>query len=166
MILSEKTYHIERHILQGFLVILFIFPMVMACSTGVTDNQDSAIIILPTRSLTIATETGNVTYTVEVADEASEQQTGLMYRTSMASDRGMLFIFSKEDQHGFWMKNTYISLDMIFITAGKEVAFIAENTTPLSTDRIIPNEKVLYVLELNAGQVQSSGIKVGDIVSF
>src|SRR6202000_3538759 len=86
--------------------------------------------------LEIVTKSGVQVFSVEMATTDQEKETGLMYRKELADGKGMLFDFSPEQQVSMWMKNTYISLDMIFIRAEGRILRIAENTEPLST-RII-----------------------------
>lgn len=99
---------------------------------------------------------------VEVARNDADRAQGLMYRRSMAADRGMLFDFARVEPVSMWMQNTYLSLDMLFIDRTGRVVNVAENTEPLS-ERIIPSgAPVFAVLELNAGTARRIGLKVGD----
>ena len=114
--------------------------------------------------LTIQTASGPRQFQVEVVRDDAERMQGLMYRRSMAADRGMLFDFVRVEPVSMWMQNTYIPLDMLFIRPDGTVARIAQDTEPLST-RVIPSgEPVLSVLELNAGTSRRLGIKAGDRV--
>jgi len=88
---------------------------------------------------------------VEVADTPEEINRGLMYRNKMESNEGMLFIFSLERQQTFWMKNTMIPLDIIFINESHRIVHIAKHTIPYSRDPIPSVEPARYVLEVNAG---------------
>ncbi len=105
---------------------------------------------------------------VEIADTDIERETGLMNRNSLDRDRGMLFVFEKEDIYGFWMKDTLISLDMIWITENNEVVFIKENAKPCNEncEIFIPDKNAKYVLEINSGIAKELDIKEGDKVSF
>jgi uncharacterized protein len=112
--------------------------------------------------LEIATSTGPHSFSVEVMRTDEQRARGLMNRRFMAQDRGMLFDFKREEPVAMWMKNTYLSLDMVFIDKSGKVVNIAENTEPLS-ERIIPSAgPVLAVLELNAGTARRIGLKPGD----
>jgi uncharacterized membrane protein (UPF0127 family) len=114
--------------------------------------------------LTIQTSGGARAFQVEVARNDADREQGLMFRRSLAPDRGMLFDFARIEPVSMWMKNTYVSLDMIFIRADGTIARVAENTEPLST-RVIPSgEPVLGVLEVAAGTAHRLGIKRGDLV--
>jgi uncharacterized membrane protein (UPF0127 family) len=114
--------------------------------------------------LEIVTRNGVQVFSVEIATTEQEKETGLMYRKELADGKGMLFDFSPEQQVSMWMKNTYISLDMIFIAADGRIIRIAENTEPLST-RIIPSQGLAKgVLEVIAGTARKYGIAPGDRV--
>jgi hypothetical protein len=114
--------------------------------------------------LEIVTKSGVHVFSVEMATTEQEKETGLMYRKELADGKGMLFDFSPEQEVSMWMKNTYVSLDMIFIRADGRILRIAENTEPLST-RIIPSRGLAKgVLEVVAGTAQKYGIQPGDQV--
>jgi uncharacterized membrane protein (UPF0127 family) len=112
----------------------------------------------------IVTKSGIKVFQVEIATTDQERERGLMYRKSVPDGTGMLFNFGKEQEVVMWMKNTYVSLDMIFIRANGTIARIAENTTPLSEARIYSGPPVKGVLEVAAGTVRKYGIAVGDKV--
>ena len=101
-------------------------------------------------------------FQVEVARNQNDRAQGLMFRRSMAADRGMLFDFERVEPVAMWMQNTYLSLDMLFVRPDGTIARIAANTEPLSTRTIPSGEPVLAVLELNAGTAAQLGIRVGD----
>jgi uncharacterized protein len=114
--------------------------------------------------LEIVTKSGVQVFSVEMATTEQEKETGLMYRKELADGKGMLFDFSPEQEVSMWMKNTYISLDMIFIRADGRILRIAENTEPLST-KIIPSRGLAKgVLEVVAGTAKKYGIEPGDRV--
>lgn len=97
----------------------------------------------------------------EVVYTPAGRQIGLQYRKQMASEEGMLFIFSVEEPRSFWMKNTYLELDMIFLNSARQVVAVIERAKPLTEQ---PRESIvpaLYVLELNGGSVAKWGIRVG-----
>lgn len=116
-------------------------------------------------TLEIATKNGVHIFSVEMATTEDEKQKGLMYRRELADGKGMLFDFSPEQQISMWMKNTYISLDMIFIRADGRILRIAENTEPESTKIISSGGLARGVLEVPAGTAQKYGIAPGDRVS-
>lgn len=106
---------------------------------------------LPTEQLTVETAGGPQTFTVEIAGTESDRATGLMNRKEMAADAGMLFVFPDSGEKFFWMKNTYISLDMIFINEAGRIVSIARNTEPLSEKIVSSGGSARYVLEVIAG---------------
>ena len=112
--------------------------------------------------LTIETGAGVHTIEVEVADTPEERRIGLMHRTELAPDRGMLFDFGAVRQVTMWMKNTLIPLDMFFADSTGRIVTIAERTTPLSEKRMHSGQPVLYVLEMAGGSAARLGIASGD----
>ena len=114
--------------------------------------------------LTIKAPDKTHVFTVEVARTPEEQAKGLMFRTSLPENGGMLFPFEKPRFASFWMKNTPTPLDILYIRADGTIARIAENTEPLSTRTIPSGEPVLSVLEINGGVARQLGIKPGDTV--
>src|SRR5438105_3164710 len=116
-------------------------------------------------TLEIATKSGVQIFSVEMATTEDEKQKGLMYRRELADGKGMLFDFSPEQPISMWMKNTYISLDMIFIRADGRILRIAENTEPESTAIIASGGLARGVLEVPAGTARKYGIAPGDRVS-
>lgn len=117
--------------------------------------------------VTITTKQGrNVVFQVEVADSPAKRQLGLQYRRELASDRGMIFLFPEESQQTFWMKNTPIPLDMIFINRDMKIVGIVEQTVPFSLDSRSVNAPSQYVLEINGGLAKRHGIQTGDRVRF
>jgi hypothetical protein len=112
----------------------------------------------------IVTKKGVRVFEVEMAVTPEEQETGLMYRRELPDGKGMLFDMGEERPAVFWMKNTYVSLDIIFIRGNGSIARIAENTTPLSEARIYSGAPVRGVLEVVAGTAKRYGIAPGDRV--
>ena len=115
--------------------------------------------------LEIVTKSGVHVFSVEMATTEQEKETGLMYRKELADGKGMLFDFTPEQEVSMWMKNTYISLDMIFIRADGRILRIAENTEPMSTKIISSKGLAKAVLEVPAGTAQKYGIRPGDRVA-
>jgi uncharacterized membrane protein (UPF0127 family) len=116
-------------------------------------------------TLEIASKNGVHSFTVEIADTDAAREKGLMFRHSLPEGAGMLFDFHEPQDVGFWMKNTYIPLDMIFIRADGRIHRIAENTEPLSTRTIRAGAPVRAVLEVIGGTARKLGIAPGDRVS-
>ncbi len=107
----------------------------------------------------------NYCFNVELAKTPKELSAGLMFRKSLEKDNGMLFVFDKEGDYHFWMKNTLIPLDIIWLDKNNKVVFINENSQPCQPSfclDIDPKVSAKYVLEINAGIVKEIGLKIGD----
>jgi uncharacterized membrane protein (UPF0127 family) len=117
------------------------------------------------QTLEIASKTGVHPFSVEMAVTEKEREKGLMYRKSLPECQGMLFDFHAEQDTAFWMQNTYISLDIIFIRGDGRILRIAENAEPLSTKLIPSGGPVRGVLEVIAGTTRKLGIAAGDRVA-
>ncbi|MBS0246694.1 MAG: DUF192 domain-containing protein [Proteobacteria bacterium] len=115
--------------------------------------------------LEIASRSGVHAFTVEIAQTDAERAKGLMFRKELPEGHGMLFDFKKDQEVAFWMENTYIPLDMIFIRGDGTILRIEQNTTPLSTRNIPSGGPVRGVLEVIAGTVKKLGIAPGDKVA-
>jgi uncharacterized protein len=105
-------------------------------------------------------------FTAEMALTGQQQQQGMMFRTALADDKAMLFPFREQRVASFWMKNTLIPLDIIFIAGDGKIVNIAENATPYSLDPVQSTAPVMAVLELRGGLTAQMGIKAGDKVSW
>ena len=108
----------------------------------------------------------NITFNVEVANTIEERRTGLMYRKKLLNNEGMLFIFPSEKIIKLWMKNTYIPLDVIFISESKVIVDIKKNMEKLSEIIVKSKVKSKYALEFNAGLINKLDIEIGDKVLF
>ncbi|WP_172795253.1 DUF192 domain-containing protein [Polycladidibacter hongkongensis] len=105
-------------------------------------------------------------FSAEVAKSPSERARGLMYRQQLAPNAGMLFVFEDAGPQTFWMKNTYLPLDLLFIDAQRRVHHIAANAVPFSEKIISSRGDVVAVLEINGGLAKKLGIRVGDRVDW
>jgi uncharacterized membrane protein (UPF0127 family) len=114
--------------------------------------------------LTIDTDHGPRIFTVELATTPEQMARGLMFRRSLPPDAGMLFVYPDSRPVAFWMKNTLIPLDMLFIAGDGKVSRIVERAVPLSETPISSVDEVRAVLELNGGTAARLGIKPGDVV--
>jgi hypothetical protein len=117
---------------------------------------------LPREVVLVETAGSQYRFEVEVADDPLERAEGLMYRESLADNAGMLFLYPKPQPVEFWMKNTPLSLDIVFVREDGTIARIAERTTPMSEDLIPSGEPVRAVLEVKAGTMRQLGVTVGD----
>ncbi|MBI2338922.1 MAG: DUF192 domain-containing protein [Deltaproteobacteria bacterium] len=141
----------------GIFLVLFIFG---SCQSGCGDNGTTP------DTVTVITRSGSTEFAVEIADTAAERATGLMNRTDLSDRDGMLFIFDENTLTSFWMKDTPLSLDIIFIDENHRIIYVAENTEPFSEELITPTSVFRYVLEVKAGFADESGVETGDRVSL
>jgi uncharacterized membrane protein (UPF0127 family) len=124
-------------------------------------------VLTPLRPLTVRTARGDFRFLVEVADSEREREFGLMCRTSLAPDRGMLFDFGREQpEAAFWMRNTLIPLDIIYIRKDGVVRSIIRNARPLDETPRPAGGPILGVLELAGGRAAQIGLQPGDRVDF
>lgn len=117
--------------------------------------------------VTIETSEGRVhVFQVEIVSTPEEMALGLMFRQELAADAGMLFVYEEARETSFWMQNTFLPLDMLFINADGTIRHIAERTVPLSTASVPSHGPVRAVLEINGGTSERLGINVGDHVRW
>ena len=115
-------------------------------------------------ALSIITAKGEAKFEIEIAETPQQQAQGLMYRRSMPANAGMLFIYARPQPASYWMKNTFIPLDMLFIGTDGRIVNIRQRTVPHSLAPVRSDGEVLAVLELNGGTTSRLGIKAGDAV--
>lgn len=148
-------------------ILILSFSLLVGAVTSFTVPSAFAQAVEQTAALEpleIVSSTGHHKFSVEVMRTDSERAKGLMFRRFLPADRGMLFDFKTEQSVMMWMKNTYIPLDMVFISKAGVVTHVAENAEPMS-ERIISSGGPAYaVLEVNAGTAAKLGIKPGDRV--
>ena len=116
---------------------------------------------LPVETITIDTKAGLLCFSLEVAADDESREKGLMFRKAMAPDAGMLFDFHTPQLVSFWMENTILPLDMLFVRADGTIARIKANATPYSRENIPSGEPVQQVIELKAGRAPDLGITEG-----
>lgn len=116
-------------------------------------------------TIEIVSSTGVHAFSVQLATNDAERERGLMFVKSLPEGQGMLFDFKRDQPVSFWMRNTYIPLDMIFIAGNGRIMHIAENAKPLSDDLIPSQYPVRAVLEVIGGTAEKLGIKAGDRVT-
>ena len=138
--------------------------VVYACAQPAPRPAVDPVSGLELEQLTVDTQSGPVSLTVEIADDDRERNQGLMYRRSLADDRGMLFHFQQPEHASFWMRNTILSLDIIFIGPDGRILNIADHTTPYSDAPIPAAGLTRGVLEIGAGRAAELGIRPGDRV--
>jgi hypothetical protein len=140
----------------GFLTIIIIITLI-------------AIKLMPDQTLQIKTKTDTYDISIEIADSPEEQTLGLMWREDLPENKGMLFVYEKEDRPNFWMKNMEISLDILFINSDLKINHIEHDVQPCKTEkceRYNSPVPVQYVLELKSGFAEKYGVEIGDEVVF
>ncbi len=145
----------------SFIVLLSLcacFPEKEPASREITFEKTSLEILRPGRP--------PLELTVELADTQEKRERGLMYRSEMDDNAGMLFIFPAESLISMWMADTSVSLDMFFADSRGRITEIAEGTVPLSRERITSSEKTKIVLEMKAGAAERLDIRIGDTLRF
>ena len=153
----KKNYFSDA--LSVLAIALFITNLQFITSTPFVLAQSQS---LQSETFEIVTSRGKYNFEIEIADEPQERTIGLMNRENLDARGGMLFVFERHQIINMWMKNTLISLDMIFISHDGTVAKITPRTTPHSLEIISSGQPVSYVLELAAGMAAFIGLEPGD----
>lgn len=150
----------------------FLFFVIISISSCRKDKKvitQTEVSFTKEGELTIVKSTSDstiVTLDIEMAKTDYEIQTGLMYRNSMKNNQGMLFVFEGVRERSFYMKNTRIPLDLIFINENKTIVSFQKNAKPMDESSLLSNAPAKYVLEVNAGMVDVWAIGIGDTVSY
>ena len=128
-------------------------------------SADGQAMVLPVdpAPLVAVTGSGKHSFSIEIADTSDEREAGLMFRRTMADDHGMLFVFDKPGEVNFWMKNTPMALDLVFVGQDGRIKAIKRGE-PQSEAIIAPGHPVRFVLELKAGTAARDGLKDGDLL--
>ena len=150
--------------MKRLLALLVLAAIVAGPAAALGKRPHSQLALLPQTKVSIVTASGTHRFPVWIAADESSRQRGLMYVRSIPSDHGMLFLFDRPHFAAFWMKDTYVSLDIVFIAPGGIVANIAHGTQPLSLAPIESVAPVAGVLELVAGTAARIGLAAGDRV--
>jgi uncharacterized membrane protein (UPF0127 family) len=147
--MQRRAFHYWRRRIN--FAALSLFAVLVACASSP-----------PMPQVTLSPPNGSpMRVTVEIADTPTKRNFGLMYRRDLPPSHGMLFLFPHEEQQSFWMKNTPLPLDIIFINAAHTIVSIAANTTPFSETPLPSQGPAQFVLEVNAGFCQQHGIAPG-----
>lgn len=153
--------------IKRFLLYVCYLLIVVSCKdnkkvikqTEVTFKKEGELTIIKSDSTTVHLN-------IEIADTDYDTQTGLMYRNSMADTQAMLFIFENEQPRSFYMKNTRIPLDIIFIGENKKIVSFQKNAQPFNETSLPSNTPAKYVLEVNAGLADKWQLEVGDTIIY
>ena len=158
-----------KHNTASFILILsFFFLCLLGCKDNKRVIKQTEVTFTKESELTIfkASDSTKVTLDIEIADTDFDIETGLMYRNSMENKQGMLFVFEDEIERFFYMKNTKIPLDLIYMNTDKSIVSFQKNAKPFDETSLPSNAPVKYVLEVNAGLVDTWNVSIGDRVDF
>lgn len=136
----------------------------ISCVSVAQETPPPPLDLGPPEALTIVTQDGEHNFMVEIADEPAEQSRGMMFRDEMGEDTGMLFEFAEPKVSSIWMKNTALSLDILFVRENGKILKIVHSATPYSERSMHSGAVVGAVLELKGGRAQELGIEVGDTI--
>ena len=151
-----------------FLGSCFLVTNLVSCKEDKKVIKQTEIVFKKEGELTIhkVSDSTEIKLDIEIADTEFDEQTGLMYRESMDKNQAMLFVFEDESERFFYMKNTKIPLDILYINANKTIVSFQKNTTPFDESSLPSNAPAKYVLEVNAGLADTWGLGIGDSISY
>lgn len=154
--------------LKQFISFIFCFLVVFSsCKEDKKGIKQTEVTFKKEGDLTIfKSDSTQVMVDIEIADTDFDTQTGLMYRDSMNDNQGMLFVFKDEQPRSFYMKNTRIPLDLIFINENKKIVSFQKNAQPFDERSLPSNAPAKYVLEVNAGLVDTWGLIIKDSINY
>jgi uncharacterized membrane protein (UPF0127 family) len=148
--------------MKRLLPLLALASVCVASAQGLGRPPPALLADLPRSEVQVVTAGGQHHFQVWIADKDQSRQQGLMFIKDLPADQGMLFLFDRPQFAAFWMKNTYLSLDLVFIAPGGVVVNVARDATPLSERPIMSVAPVIAVLELVAGTAARIGLVAGD----
>lgn len=165
---SKKSIDKKYYVIVGVLIVVLVILVVLPGVLNKESSEEVYYMFQKESELTIIDSLGiqKVKINIEIADTDYERQLGLMKRVSMEEKQGMLFIFPTEIMQSFWMRNTLIPLDMIFINSNKKIVTIHKNTKVLSDQSYPSTAPAKYVLEVNAGFTDKYKLIVGDVIEW
>ena len=148
----------------GLAVLAALSLAACASPVGADERAEGQPQSLPTERLVVHTARGPHAFTVQVADSEEEREVGLMFVKRMPADRGMVFEFAQPSEQAFWMRNTFIPLDIVYIGPNGRIVSIARDAKPLDESPLPSNGAAVRVLEINGGLSSRLGIEPGDHV--
>ncbi|WNH11388.1 DUF192 domain-containing protein [Thalassobellus suaedae] len=152
---------------NALLIISTLFILFTSCKDDKKVVKQTVITFKKEGELTIIkSDSTKVNLDIEIADTDFDIQTGLMYRDSMKKNQGMLFIFNDFKERFFYMKNTHIPLDLIYIDDAYKIVSFQKNAKPFDESSLPSNTPAKYVLEINAGLIDAWALSVGDIINY
>ncbi len=158
-----------RSLMFRFVIFIYLFlfvvwfksPVAWADSSGAQAQQLEKAFLKITKK-----DGSSVLLHVEIADDMQERAIGMMYRQGVPQNTGMLFVFQDNTERFFWMKNTFVSLDILFLDKRGRIHHIHKNAVPESLERIPSKRQSVGVLEIGAGEAERLGIQVGDYIEY
>jgi len=144
---------------HALLVLISLLSWLAVTAPGCDSKQPAVTIVSPTGKALATVE-------VELARTRTQREVGLMFRKQLGADQGMLFVFAQPQPQAFWMHNTLIPLDMLFVGADRRILGIVANATPMSDRSLSVRGETLYVLEVNGGFCARHAITAGDRFQF
>lgn len=167
----------EKVTLIGFILLILIITFILSLSDNTPEQvattayetvKDEPQFVREGELFFLKQESGDTIkhIIIEIADNDEERSQGLMYRSAMADSLGMLFIFDREQEQSFWMKNTIMTLDIMYANAEGEILTMYKYTTPYSEAPIPSYQKAQYVVEVAGGFTDRYNIQIGDKISF
>lgn len=152
---------------NALLIISTLFILFTSCKDDKKVVKQTVITFKKEGELTIIkSDSTKVNLDIEIADTDFDIQTGLMYRDSMKKNQGMLFVFNDFKERYFYMKNTHIPLDLIYIDDAYKIVSFQKNAKPFDESSLPSNTPAKYVLEINAGLIDAWALSVGDIINY
>jgi len=151
-------------IIMAFVLFIVLFNLPQTNNSGKTNVKQTSIKFQKNGELTFQSKDGNYIskIDIEIADNDNKRTKGLMDRLNMKENQGMLFLFPYDTIQSFWMKNTVLSLDIIFVNRDNEIVTIHEHAVPFDTGHYPSTKPASRVVEVNAGYTELYGVKVGD----
>jgi uncharacterized membrane protein (UPF0127 family) len=163
LVLSSRTLAVKMAFVALVALSLTALP---GCKNSGAPRPAAGLTDAAAASVVIETDQGQHTFTVELARTEEQRERGLMFRKYLGADAGMLFLFEHSAPQTFWMKNTFIPLDMIFISTDRQIVGIVANAEPQTLTGRGVREPSQYVLEINGGRAAELGIRVGQQGQF
>ncbi len=156
------TAHLIRSLnLLARAIALLVSVMALITAFAVVVRAADGVVRLPAENVVVSTTAGDFTFAAELATSDKDRSVGLMFRRSMGERQAMLFYWDEPEPVSMWMRNTYIPLDMLFVTGDGTVVHVAADTVPHSLKTISANRDVSAVMEINAGTAARLGIRAG-----
>lgn len=158
-----------KRFLNAVLILLIACSVCVSCKQEKQNIKQTEVAFKKEGELSVfdsKNETLKVGLDIEIADTDFDIQTGLMYRNTMATKQGMLFVFEDEQERFFYMKNTRIPLDIVYINANQNIVSFQKNAQPFNEASLPSNAPAKYVLEINAGLADTWALNVGDSISY